>query len=909
MKKNLKLGIFPILLIALSSCGNGEHHHEFQYIYARRPTINLVGYSSGFYYCADCHNYYLDKNDKEPVDISKYELAQKSEKEEIEDATNSDIAYVRSNASYIDQIKWDEYFYGVGDADYKYYEIDEKKALRVSTENLDDFKKGLRENNGNGYSTFNFSKEVTTRFVTFDYQYYDLNSDLDNRSMHALFNYNDKTKKLDLINDNKWHSITIDLEIVENLKDTSFSIYHFDGEIFISNLFFSKEVNVDVSEAYEISNITENRFKATFGLEKNNLPIGEYKLDTSNEEYKKDAYIYRKEIRSYIGDKISLIKKNATEYEIDYKDIQEGDLLIVKGQFIGNIDGVEYHFKLKETIFNFFRVSSEYYHYVNRETDVISYMEISDSEHLYLEVPGLNIEENNYLPISSANILLDGLYAADINKAAINISSNKIEILFDNQDLNSLIRINSIISLSGYFASENDNNKGVYIYKTTFKYDGYEWKIVDNDTPITPYEELEGLNIGFWNGNCHFQNDKALEDIAKTGINVIVGVNPVWHNNFIHTLDKAKELGIKFIVDPRGWDKEKGEYAPWDGTCPSYANHEAVLGFFMYDEPQTTKFDELKTMKEQYDKVMPKDKLFFINMFPGACSLSGLYGDDYDANAEDYEDYYIKPYIEKVNPPAYAWDTYPLFDDGDIRKAYFCDFDVWSYQGKINNIPLWYSLLSCQHSSGDGGKGYIMPTAKELRWQISVGLSYGVKNYFHYIYASSASNYNVIADPDGNIVNQTLYDNVKSVDFEMKYLSKIYSEYQYEGTSILDVDKKNMLFQNLKHSVAYTDYLSNINSNQDLLIGLFNNGNEEQALMITNSGSAPATSDYRSITDYNHNLPFYMEDASITLTTKNVHQGAYIYNRGNREYIDMNSSNVLELNIQSYDSAFVVFVD
>ncbi|MBQ7995770.1 MAG: hypothetical protein IJ247_06145 [Bacilli bacterium] len=907
MNKTKSVLLVSSLLFLLSACNLVGHRHNFVYVSALRPTLDTVGYSKGFYHCKACNKYYLNENDEEEVNINDYLIEKKSEKVEIEKGNYSDISYVRATASYIDQVDWKQYTYGVGDASYQFYNIDDKNALRVSTEQMDEFQKMLRNNDGEGYSIINFSKNVDTRYVTFDYKYYDLNDELDSSKRHVRFDYNDKTKTVNLIGDNKWHSVSIDLEMVESLEDVSLSIYRFDGELYIADMLLSREVDVDASNAYEINNITEGNFKATFGLDNNVLAQGEYQIKQEG-EYKKSVYLLRKELKYYIGDQVTLNKINENKYELMYNDIQEGDIITMDSSFIGTFNGIEYHLNNLKVTFFFFRVGAEYYHYVNRNTDVISFMEISNKSDLSIEAPGKNIDDSYYYPTSSNNILIDGMYLANSALIGLKITNrNTLNILFDEQEISSFIRTNSIVSLSGFFQNKDDNLHGIYIYKYTFQYDGYEWKIVDNDTPITPYKELDGLNIGFWNGNCHFQSDASLETIAKLGVDVIVGVNPIWHNNFSHVLDKALSLGIKFIVDPRGWDSVNGVYLPWDGTCPSYANHEAVLGFFMYDEPQTPKYPDLKAMKALYDQVMPQDKLFFINMFPSACGLSGLYGDDYDATAEDYEEYYVNPYIEQINPPAYAWDTYPLFNDGTVRKAYYCDFDVWSHKGKENNAPLWYSLLTCSHGSGDGGKAYIMPTHNELRWQISVGLSYGVKNYLHYIYASNSSDYDVIADPNGNIVNQNLYDDTQVVDYEMRYLSTIYSSYNYEGTAIVDIDEENMMFQNLKHSVSYSSTLQEINSSEDLLIGLFSK-EEGEALMITNAGSAPSTS-YKSITSYNFNLPFYMNDAEISLKTKKNHSGAYIYNRGMRRYISMNGSNSLSMTINSFDSAFIVFID
>ena len=469
------------------------------------------------------------------------------------------------------------------------------------------------------------------------------------------------------------------------------------------------------------------------------------------------------------------------------------------------------------------------------------------------------------------------------------------------------VRGGDIIILDGLFIA--DSYDLVYIdgYSAKFNYTD-AWSVEQVTESKDENVAKNRLNIGFWNGNYHFDSVSKLQTIADMGINVLICVNPVWNPNWNNILDATLDMGIQFIVDPRSYDSVNGGYLPWDGTCPSYANHPAVMGFFIYDEPNTTKFDDVAAALQQFKSVMPQDKIFFVNLLSGACGLEGLYGPGSysESLASKYEDNYVNVFAEKVDADVYSFDSYPLFVDGDIRKSYFCSFDVWSYRSKQDDIPLWYTLLACAHDSGDAGKIYVTPNKEQIRWQMSVGLSYGVDGLMGYLYAHSADgNYVAMADNSGNIINQQLYDDYSDVVKEYRNWDEEYKDFVWQGTAYHDEGSTNMMFQNLKHKINLSTYSTSVTSSEDLLIGVFKNKyTDRTGYMITNAGSAPRSNLY-SYTRYNYNLPFSYTDSNVTITFDDTYKGVYIYEDGVKRYQAINS-NSLTLVVKQLDGVFVI---
>ena len=160
-----------------------------------------------------------------------------------------------------------------------------------------------------------------------------------------------------------------------------------------------------------------------------------------------------------------------------------------------------------------------------------------------------------------------------------------------------------ILVIKGKFA--NDEGWGITMDES---YIAIQWDAsleVSEQQPEAPEKEFtdQTCTISVWAGSWSDFTNKRLNELRIAGVNTIIGVNPEYvdQKDMQQLLDNAAHYGMKIIPDLRGWDGE---------TVPDYANHPAVAGFLMFDEPSASDFDNLSVLKTKFDALMPEDKQF-----------------------------------------------------------------------------------------------------------------------------------------------------------------------------------------------------------------------------------------------------------------------------------------------------------
>ena len=519
--------------------------------------------------------------------------------------------------------------------------------------------------------------------------------------------------------------------------------------------------------------------------------------------------------------------------------------------------------------------------------------------------------------LSSDDVTHYSTTGADGDGNITNISG-QITFTYDGDELNMNFKFGDI-NISKAISDTNVINgiagANIYLrslYDRRFNLDSTKLSFVASE--ITA--ETSKIRNALWCGSNHFQNENVLRMVAEAGFDVIIGVNPTWHSNFTHILDVAESLGVSFIVDPRAYNSSTGNYDDWDGTCPSYASHPAVMGFIICDEPSTLQFSSLASMQNTFDAVMPEGKVCFINLLASSVSLTGLYGSEIN-NPSDYETKYANAFNTAIpNADLYAFDSYGLFDNGQIRKSYICNFDIWGNMSKNNNKEVWYTMISAGHTAGDQGGNYryVTPTTKEFRFQSNLALTYGITNLTHYTFATTDPDYECMAtlNNDGTFKETTaIFDDVSQVNHELKELDKVYSKYDYQATGTVHTGNKvNLLFQNLNHVANLSNYgVNNVTTSaSDVVIGAFTDSESgERAYMVTNAGmstdyTSTLSSNYRN---YNANINYSNTSTTLEMTFANSYRGANIYLNGECTYVSLTNKK-LTLSLDAYAGAFIV---
>lgn len=417
----------------------------------------------------------------------------------------------------------------------------------------------------------------------------------------------------------------------------------------------------------------------------------------------------------------------------------------------------------------------------------------------------------------------------------------------------------------------------------------------------TPYGSVslessdEILTIGVWNGAFNWFDETYMKLMYDAGINLLIGVKDkwIWEGDGAPMLDLAQQYGISIIADLRDWDGE---------TVPEYADYPALKGFLLFDEPSSPQFDYLAALKDQFETVMPEALMFYVNLFPEACSYESLFGNDYDPVFVDYEKYYQNYFMDTVKPEVLSYDGYALQEGGYIRTSYFHNFDVAGYKAKQEGVPFWYTLCTSGHWTTDGR--YVTPTDQELRWQMLLGMTYGAKALNHYVLVSPE-------EGDDNMLQYAswqpteIYDYVKQVNQEFLTWDDIYMSYEWVGTAALDAGVKNgrgnLMLTSLEYDLPFdqTGILTGAQSNEDLLIGVFQK-NGENAYLVTNAGSAALSNQW-------YRYQFEMADAQVTLQlAEGDYQCVAVINRGQISYVPVNEDHTVNISVPAYDGVFVI---
>ena len=637
-----------------------------------------------------------------------------------------------------------------------------------------------------------------------------------------------------------------------------------------------------------------------------------------------------------------IIKYSATDYYLQFwpitqKPMQAGDIMIVEGKFKNDSNGSVLNITKTYIVFNENGTVSVYDNSpMVIDAGVIgAYTQgwFNNGFFFTMEAnnaPAGSLDENNggdwtveYTPSSAAVIKLvrDGVATeiAMVDRGTITKLTDTVYYFriddwatpYINNKAN--LRDGDMLVVEGEFYGKPENaGKGytLNISKSYIIFTSMEDEIITFSTGAeTEFGDVvlpssnKTLNIGMWNGSYHIFTNDRLAELQAAGITKIMGIDPQWtgveYGGLAGLLDRAAAYNIDVIVDLRGWDGT-ANYA-WtnsDGEAVCYlqdvVNHPALMGFIMFDEPSTSKFDELAELKAKFDAlkregVIPEDKLFFVNLYGSSAAASAL-GITY--LIENYETHYVQKFLDKLGVEVLSWDSYPLVEADGMRTGYFQNFEIMASKG----APLWYTMLSSGHNTTV--THYETPTAEDLRWQMAVAMTYGVQNIDHYIYASHEKDYSCMYDLNTGAVTDLYYD-IKDVNNEYLAWDNIYMAYNWVGVGKYSANNNDAMLDALTKCVNLANYgVRGVSANENLLIGVFDHTGSK-AYMVTNAGSTTN----RTVGD---GKKYSAQDATVTLTLDAAdYKCAAIIDNGEISYVAVNN-NTVTLTVEAYEGVFVI---
>jgi hypothetical protein len=239
----------------------------------------------------------------------------------------------------------------------------------------------------------------------------------------------------------------------------------------------------------------------------------------------------------------------------------------------------------------------------------------------------------------------------------------------------------------------------------------------------TPVLGGEQFITSYWYGPPpKFTTLERYREIKEANFNVVFpagGTMTVGENRRL--LDICTELGLKAVIaDARMPTALKGDArARLDAIVHDYADHPALLAYYVIDEPSAGAFADLGEVVaylKQHDPEHPG----YINLFPTYATPGAQLG------AETYEKY-VAQFVQTVRPFVISYDHYPFIQQGD-RPDFFQNLAIVRNASIKSGLPFWNIVLCVQHYE------YRALTEPELRFQAMQTLAFGGRGLLWYTY-------------------------------------------------------------------------------------------------------------------------------------------------------------------------------
>jgi hypothetical protein len=259
----------------------------------------------------------------------------------------------------------------------------------------------------------------------------------------------------------------------------------------------------------------------------------------------------------------------------------------------------------------------------------------------------------------------------------------------------------------------------------------------------------EEFTISYWAGPPpHFSSPQRYAEVKEA--NFTLAFPPSWGvtvEDNQRMLDYCQQAGIKAVIrDGRipyaiGGSAEVKKQL--DAVVADYANHPALLGYDIVDEPSPHVFPGLGEVVAYLREKDPKH-ITFVNLLP-------VYARDIPGNyigAGSYEDY-VRQYADVVKPFVLCYDNYPFLKT-DRMNDFMENLATVRKVSIEKKLPFWNIVLVTQH--GD----YRVLTEGEMRFQAMQTLAFGARGllWFTYWDPSGPPNpgewSNAMIDPKGN---------------------------------------------------------------------------------------------------------------------------------------------------------------
>ena len=429
------------------------------------------------------------------------------------------------------------------------------------------------------------------------------------------------------------------------------------------------------------------------------------------------------------------------------------------------------------------------------------------------------------------------------------------------------------------------------------------------DVPISPTKEnLKNYKAA---GFTHYTMTE--DHVSLTNADGEFGTSDdgVINPEYTKALDLCDELGLKVMIrnyrnDPYYFVNASDEvrHYEWPFESISYripvrnitselTAHPAVDGYYLTDEPSYKKIETMTPLVDWYNKYGGKT-MFHLNLLQSYGSFM------FDGHSfEEYVDHYCDVILKGVKgTKTLSTDYYPLEKEADtgapyIKDGYLFDYIVLAERVKAMNAELSEEdkvLLNLYIQSYKANDKRDMSSVADIRFQLNVGLAFGMKCLNYYTYTGSQEGDGLVLR-SGKVTQN--YEWAKQANNEAQELADAILNFEWVGTKTYAgqqmQDKTTAkAFEKIAEKTADSfEFISDVTARLDTIVSEMEDKQGNKGYMVVN----------------------YSEPSLGLTDLVNVYFGkkvnkAVIYINGERSVVDV-KQDALQLSLGAGEGAFV----
>ena len=364
----------------------------------------------------------------------------------------------------------------------------------------------------------------------------------------------------------------------------------------------------------------------------------------------------------------------------------------------------------------------------------------------------------------------------------------------------------------------------------------------------TPPTRLANTYFGFEDNEAYA--DTAYAEIATFGANFAWGFWWDTSETEAYLLDICEKYGLKFIgyadlgayvgnfSNPSKRDAMVDYAVDW---IKNIADHPALIGFEIQDEPMYDMFETVAAVREAVEANMPANKFAIANLSTGWDNSAYLGGVSYDE--------YVEEYISMAKPKMLYFDDYPLMAVSSNLSAhqsnmnrYIRSLSMISQSAREHKIPFGGYL---QATKFDMDGLLRQPDCDEMKWQANMQIAFGAKSITWYGYsAQSVGNHEFDPDDPWPPSNDTYMRDVygaltpawydaQKVNLALKQFDQSYIDFTHMGLIPVNMGDYTKQLRNMKLYDSYAG-IKTIQTTGMMLNGCFEHEDGRKGIYLYN---------------------------------------------------------------------------